>query len=79
MKFCSYVCSSVHNVCYIQDISNNTEIQIADFQMPPRMKKKGRPKGNGSIIGIQKVNPTPFIKKLEWEKSKCKDWRLYPI
>jgi len=65
------------NVCYIEEISNNTEIQIADIQMPPKMKKRGRLKGNGlTVIGLpKKVNsgkPTPFIKKSEWEKSKCK-------
>ena len=60
------------NVCYIQEISNNTEIQIADIQMPIKMKKNGRLKGNGLTV-IKKVNsrkPTPFIKKSEWEKSK---------
>ena len=47
-----------------------------DIQMPPKMQKKGRPKGTGlTVIGLpKKVNClklTPFIKKSEWEKSKC--------
>ena len=64
-------------LCCIDETSNNTEIQITDVLMPPKMKKKGRPKGNGlTVVGLpKKVNskkPTPFIKKSEWAKSKCK-------
>lgn len=42
-ELCNYVATYVplFNVCYIEEIS---EIQIADIQMPPKMKKKGRPK-----------------------------------
>ena len=50
---------------------------LCDIKMPPKMKKKGRPKGAGlMVIGLpKKINGskvTPFIKKSEWEKSKCK-------
>lgn len=75
-ELCNYVATYVplFNVCYIEEIS---EIQIADIQMPPKMKKKGRPKGNGlTVVGLPKKanggKPTPFIKKSEWEKNKCK-------
>ena len=64
-------------ICCIDEISNDTEIQITDIQMPPKMKKKGRPKGNGlTVIGLPKKvdskKPTLFVKKSEWDKSKCK-------
>jgi len=55
------------------------EIQIGEVQMPPKMQKKGRPKGSGlTVIGLpKKVNrastkPTTFLKKSQWEKSKRK-------
>ncbi|XP_065902184.1 uncharacterized protein [Dysidea avara] len=53
------------------------EIQIGDVQVPPKMHKKGRPKGNGlKVIGLPKkvkgtsTKPTTFLKKSQWEKSK---------
>ena len=44
---------------------------------PLRYQKKGRPKGAGlTIIGLPKKRnvqqPSPFLRKLEWEKSKGK-------
>lgn len=66
-----------HVIAHVGYIGNNAEIRIADIQMPPKMKKKGRPKGNGlTVIGLPKKGngnkPIPFIKKSEWEKSKSK-------
>ena len=41
MQLCCFIIIPLFNVCYIEEISNNTEIQITDIQMPPKMKKKG--------------------------------------
>ena len=44
--------------------------------MPPKMRKKGRPKGAGlTVIGLPRKTgksqkTVPFVKKSQWEKSK---------
>jgi len=54
LKYAIMLLCPLFNVCYIEEISNNTVIQIADIQMPPKMKK-GRPKGNGlTVVGLPK-------------------------
>jgi len=57
------------------------ERNIDDIKMPTKMPKKGRPKGAGlTVIGLPKKRdvkqPSPFVRKSEWEKSKGKIYWL---
>ena len=57
----------------VSDIENERGIHLV--KMPPKMRKKGRPKGAGlTVIGLSRkaknTKPSPFIKKSEWEKAE---------
>lgn len=57
----------------------SAERGIDDIKMPPKMSKKGRPKGAGlTVIGLPKKRdvkqPSPFLRKSEWEKSQGKKY-----
>ena len=53
---------------------------ISVVKMPPKMRKRGRPKGAGlTVIGLPKkkgktvsTRPTAFVLKSEWEKTRGK-------
>lgn len=53
-----------------------TTVELSDVLMPPKLRKRGRPKGSEkTVIGIprrkkRKLGPVPFIKKLPLEKDK---------
>ena len=59
---------------YLQNFIGN----MAKIKMPPKLRKRGRPKGaEKTIIGLPKkrrrIGPVPFIKKIPLEKEKSKE------
>ena len=69
-------------MCIIFTIDNHLQLnqakendELASVEMPPTMRKRGRPKGAGlTVIGLPKKKGNvpkviPFIKKSEWEKT----------
>ena len=66
----------VHSVLFLTPVES-AERGINDIKMPPKMLKKGRPKGAGlTVIGLPKKRdvkqPSPFLKKSSWEKIRGK-------
>ena len=53
-------------------------IQFTDIKLPPKIRKRGRPKGaETTVIGLPKRRkvvdrPLPFLKKLPYEREKSK-------
>ena len=61
----------------LSTIDDNTLV----VKMPPKMRKRGRPKGTGlTVIGLPNKKgqttsgPTAFLLKLEWEKIRGKHY-----
>lgn len=57
---------------------SSVDENISVVKMPPKMRKRGRPKGAGqTVIGLPKkkgksvtTRPKPFVLKSEWEKTR---------